>query len=108
LKKDETKGLNSGNVISLLPDTLCFEVICEGNLGENGVEKEHAETSPKKTTDSFLPVTDKTVAHNQEKPLASSKVPTGKKKNNVLFGICLSILSYNFLPGVSKKLRTNL
>lgn len=73
LKKDESKGLNSGNVISLLPDSLCFEVICEGSLGKNGVEKEQAETFPTK-------VTEKTVADNQEKPLSSSKVPTGKRE----------------------------
>lgn len=76
LKKDETKDLNNGNVISLLPDSLCFEVICEGSLHKNGVEKEQTETS-KKATDNVLPVTDKPAAHDQEMPLSSSKVPTG-------------------------------
>jgi len=93
LKKNETKGLNSGDVISLLPDSLCFEVICEGSLSKNGVEKEQAEISPKKATETFLSVTNKTVEHDQEKPLASSKVPTGRKQRNVFFGICFSILS---------------
>lgn len=79
LKKDETKGLINGNVISLLPDSLCFEVICEESLANNGVEKEQAETPKSKATDYVLPVTDETVVHDQEKPLASSKVPTGKR-----------------------------
>jgi len=76
LKKDETKDLDSGNVISLLPESLCYEVICEGSLGKNGVEKEQEKTSKSTETDTVLPVTDKTVAPDQEKPLASSKVPT--------------------------------
>ena len=82
MKKDEIKGLNIGNVISLLPDSLCFEVICEGSLGKNGVEKEQPETFPTRAADTVLPITDKTVAYNQEKPLplSSSKVPTGRRE----------------------------
>ena len=81
MKKNETKDLNSGNVISLLPDSLCFEVICEESLCKNGVEKERAETS-KKATDNILPETDNPVAHDQELPLSSSKVPTGRRESN--------------------------
>lgn len=75
LKKDETKDLNSGNVISLLPDSLCFEVICEGSLCKNGMEKEQAETS-RKATDNILSAADNPVANDLEMPLSSSKVPT--------------------------------
>ena len=64
------------------------------------MEKEQAETSKSKATD-------KIVAYDQEKPLASSKVPTGRRereRNDVFFGICLSILSvYDF---ESQKIRT--
>lgn len=94
MKKDETKDLDSGNVISLLPESLCYEVICEGSLGKNGVEKEQEKTSKSMETDTVLPVTDKTVAPDQEKPLASSKVPTGRREREMMFSL-IFIGQYN-------------
>ena len=91
MKKDETKDLNSGNVISLLPDSLCFEVVCEGSLCKNGMEKEQTETS-RKATDNILSAADNPVAYDLEMPLSSSKVPTGRRERINFSLICLSVL----------------
>ncbi|KAL9953010.1 hypothetical protein ACROYT_G040357 [Oculina patagonica] len=76
LKKDETKCLSNGNVISLLPDSLCFVVICEGSLEKNGLTKEEAEISKSKARENVPSATDVTVAKDQKKPLTSPKEPT--------------------------------
>lgn len=79
LKKDETKWLINGNVISLLPESLCFEVICEGSSDKNGSAEEEAETSKSKAGEYAYSPTDVTVVKNHKKPLTSSKVATGKR-----------------------------
>lgn len=74
LKKNEAKGLLSGNIISLLPDFLCFEIVNKGSLSENGLTTEEVDIAKSRPADDPTVVVD-----NHEKPLATSKVPTGKK-----------------------------
>lgn len=62
LKKNEIQNLASGNVISLLPDALCFEVICEGTL-----TLEEASTPKEISTEDFPS------ADTNEKAKANSK-----------------------------------
>ena len=73
LKKNEIQNLASGNVISLLPDALCFEVICEGTL-----TLEEASTPKEISTEDFHS------ADTNEKAKASSKESSGTKSYSTL------------------------
>lgn len=72
LKKNKVQDLASGNMISLLPDALCFEIIYEGSLSKNGLMTKEVNSS-KSRTEHTLP---STVVDDHEKPSASSKVPS--------------------------------
>ena len=70
LKKNEIQNLASGNVISLLPDALCFEVICEGTLEAS---------TPKEISTEDFPSAD-----TNEKAKANSKESSGTKSYSTL------------------------
>lgn len=81
LKKNEAHELVSGGVISLLPDALCFEVVCEGSSSKNGLTTEPEETISKSRTTNDVPSIS---GDNNEKPTASQKVPTGKNSYSMM------------------------
>ena len=69
----QIQNLASGNVISLLPDALCFEVICEGTL-----TLEEASTPKEISTEDFPS------ADTNEKAKANSKESSGTKSYSTL------------------------
>lgn len=75
LKKGKTRVLIDGDVIALLPDSLCFMVVCQGDSLENGVTEEQVGISKNKMLDKLLTKSNK--AHDKEKPTKSSDTPTG-------------------------------
>lgn len=81
LKKNKAHELVSGGVISLLPDALCFEVVCEGSSSKNGLTTEPEETISKSRTTNDVPSIS---GDNNEKPTASQKVPTGKNSYSMM------------------------
>lgn len=74
LKKNEIQNLVGGNVVSLLPDALCFEVICEGTFHNKGLTPEEANTPKEISTEDFPSVVS---ADTNEKAKAYSKVSSG-------------------------------
>ena len=80
LKKNEIQNLVGGNVISLLPDALCFEVICEGTF-HKGLTPEEANTPKEISTEDFPSVVS---ADTNEKAKAYSKVTSGTKSYSTL------------------------
>ena len=81
LKKNEIQNLVGGNVISLLPDALCFEVICEGTFHNKGLTPEEANTPKEICTEDFPSVVS---ADTNEKAKAYSKVTSGTKSYSTL------------------------
>lgn len=74
LKKGKTRVLIDGDVIALLPDSVCFMVVCQGDSLENGVTEEQVGISKNKMLDKLLTKSNK--AHDKEKPTKSSDTPT--------------------------------
>lgn len=66
----------NGNVISLLPESLCFEVICAGSSDKNDSTKEEAGTSKSKAKE-IVPSATTVAAKDEKGPLTTSKLPTG-------------------------------
>lgn len=97
LKKGKTRVLIDGDVIALLPDSLCFMVVCQGDSLENGVTEEQVGISKNKMLDKLLTKSNK--AHDMEKPTKSSDTPTGAV---LLVSNALGILYFKNLKGVEK------
>ena len=50
LNKDEIKQLNEGDTISLLPDNLCYEIICRGCSSKDDLPNQETESDISKKT----------------------------------------------------------
>lgn len=97
LKKGKTRVLIDGDVIALLPDSVCFMVVCQGDSLENGITEEQVGISKNKMLDKLLTKSNK--AHDKEKPTKSSDTPTGAV---LLVSNALGILYFKNLKGVEK------
>ena len=81
LKKNEIQNLVGGNIVSLLPDALCFEVICEGTFHNKSLTPEKANTPKEVSTEDFPSVVS---ADTDEKAKAFSKVSSGIESYSTL------------------------
>lgn len=70
LKRNEAQELLSGDTISLLPNTLCFKVVCGGSMSYNGLNTEEVAGSAAENAHSV-------VFDYHEKSSTSTEVPTG-------------------------------
>ena len=66
----------NGDVIALLPDSLCFKV-CQENSSKNDEKEEQAEIPRNEMTDDLPSISPVTDVNDEEKPLKPSKIPTG-------------------------------
>lgn len=78
LKRDEAQELLSGDTISLLPNNLCFKVVCEGRMSNNGLNTEEVAGSATENAPSV-------VFDYHEKSSTSTEVPTGNYGVEIAF-----------------------